>query len=56
MKEIEALWLARHPEILQKYRGQYIAVSGERLLGKLGWCRHGLKYIARSCWRIGNLR
>lgn len=32
MKEIEAQWLARHPEILAKYRGQYIAVSGERVI------------------------
>ncbi|MBI2503927.1 MAG: hypothetical protein HYW07_11930 [Candidatus Latescibacteria bacterium] len=32
MKETEALWLASHPEILQKYRGQYIAVSGERVI------------------------
>lgn len=32
MKEIEAQWLASHPEILRKYRGQYIAVSGERVI------------------------
>jgi hypothetical protein len=32
MKEAEAQWLASHPEILQKYRGQYIAVSGKRVI------------------------
>lgn len=32
MKETESAWLAQHPEIRQKYRGEYIAVSGERVL------------------------
>ena len=25
------------------------------LPAKPDWCRHGLKYIARNCWPIGNL-
>jgi hypothetical protein len=32
VKEIEAQWLANHPDILSKYRGQYIAVSGKRVI------------------------
>jgi hypothetical protein len=32
MKETESSWLAQHPEIRQKYRGEYIAVSGQRVL------------------------
>ena len=32
MKETESTWLAQHPEIRQKYKGEYIAVSGQRVL------------------------
>lgn len=32
MKERESLWLSEHPEILKEYRGEYIAVSGERVI------------------------
>lgn len=32
MKEVESTWLAKHPEVRKKYRGEYIAVSGQRVL------------------------
>jgi hypothetical protein len=32
MKETESTWLAAHPEVRTKYRGEYIAVSGERVI------------------------
>jgi hypothetical protein len=32
MKETESNWLAKHPEVREKYRGEYIAVSGQRVI------------------------
>lgn len=32
MKETESTWLAAHPEVRVKHRGEYIAVSGERVI------------------------
>jgi len=32
MKKVESDWLAQHPEIHGKYRGEYIAVSGKRVI------------------------
>ena len=32
MKETESAWLATHPEVRAKHRGEYIAVSGERVI------------------------
>lgn len=32
MKKIESNWLAQHPEIDQQYRGEYIAISGQRVI------------------------
>jgi hypothetical protein len=32
MKKIESLWLAEHSEIREKYRGEYIAVSGKQII------------------------
>ncbi|OGG57160.1 MAG: hypothetical protein A3F84_04185 [Candidatus Handelsmanbacteria bacterium RIFCSPLOWO2_12_FULL_64_10] len=32
MKGIESSWLAEHPEIREKYRGEYIAVSGKKVI------------------------
>ena len=28
----ESAWLAKHPEIRARYRGEYIAVSGEKVI------------------------
>jgi len=32
MKEMESSWLAEHPEIRGKHRGEYIAISGKRVI------------------------
>ena len=32
MKETESTWLAKHPEVREKYRGEYIAVSGQSVI------------------------
>ncbi|MDI6735537.1 MAG: DUF5678 domain-containing protein [bacterium] len=32
MREIEHNWLAKHPEITQQYRGEYVAVIGEKIV------------------------
>lgn len=32
MKGIESFWLSEHPEIQEKYRGEYIAVSGKKVI------------------------
>ena len=32
MKELESSWFAEHPEIREQYRGEYVAVSGKRVI------------------------
>jgi len=32
MKEVESNWLAKQPNLRDKYRGEYIAVSGKRII------------------------
>lgn len=32
MREKEQIWLSAHPEINKKYRGEYIAVIGEKIV------------------------
>jgi len=32
MRETEHNWLANHPEITKEYRGEYVAVIGEKIV------------------------
>jgi len=32
MKDLESSWLAQHPDIQEKYRGEYIAVSEQQVI------------------------
>jgi len=32
MREKEQIWLCAHPEIVKKYRGEYIAIIGEKIV------------------------
>ena len=32
MRQTDTSWLAKHPEVREKHRGEYIAVSGERVI------------------------
>ena len=32
MKALESSWSAEHPEIREQYRGEYVAVSGKRVI------------------------
>ncbi|MDI6793287.1 MAG: DUF5678 domain-containing protein [bacterium] len=32
MREYEHNWLANHPEITKEYRGEYVAVIGEKIV------------------------
>ena len=32
MKEVESNWLATQPRLREKYKGEYIAISGERIV------------------------
>ena len=32
MREKEQIWLCTHPEITKKYRGEYVAIIGEKIV------------------------
>jgi hypothetical protein len=32
MREKEQIWLNTHPEVTKKYRGEYIAIIGEKIV------------------------
>ena len=48
MKEIESNWLAQHPDIDQQYRGEYIAIWGERVVAH----GHNLKEVLEKAQPI----
>ena len=47
MKEMESSWLAEHSEIREKYRGEYIAISGKRVIAHGKHLRDVMKHARK---------
>ena len=48
MREAEFNWVANHPEIFKKYRGEYVAIIGKKVIA------HGkhLKQVIKKAEKI----
>ncbi len=51
MREYEFKWFATHPEVLEKYKGEYIAIIGEKIVA------HGknLNQVSKKAEKIEKL-